>query len=121
MNVFSIVVATALLASCGGDDAQTHDAGLDAIKRLAVTVDGPTALQQNTRSVKVVIVANGTTRMDTFPVGGLPSTVDVPSPIQLSNWAITVDGLDIGGMVIGRGMTTVPAGTADTMVTLAPL
>jgi hypothetical protein len=105
---------------CGSDDAQTHDAGLDAIKRLAVTVDGPATLQQNTRSVKVIITANGTTRMDTFPVAGLPSTVDVPAPIQLSNWAIQVDGLDIGGTVIGRGTTTVPAGTSEAMVILAP-
>lgn len=120
MNVISIGLTAVLLVSCGGDDAQTHDAGLDAIKRLAITVDGPPTLQQNTRSVKVIITANGTTRMDTFPVGGLPSTVDVPSPIQLSTWAITVDGLNISGMVIGRGMTTVPAGTADAMVTLAP-
>jgi hypothetical protein len=58
--------------------------------------------------------------MDTFPVAGLPSTVDVPAPIQLSNWAIQVDGLDIGGTVIGRGTTTVPAGTSEAMVTLAP-
>lgn len=121
MNVIATVVSAALMLGCGGDSTDAHDAGLDAIKRLALTVDGPASLQTTTRTVKVVITANGTTRMDLFPVAGLPSTVDVPAPIQLSTWAIQVDGLDISGTVIGRGTASVPAGTSETMVTLAAI
>ena len=119
--MFSSVMTALLLVGCGDDGGSIHDAGLDAIKRLALTVDGPGSLQTTTRTVKVIITANGTTRMDLFPVAGLPSTVDVPAPIQLSMWAIQVDGLDISGTLIGRGTTSVPAGTSDTMVTLAPI
>ena len=121
MHVISTLFAAGLLVSCGSDDSQTHDAGLDAIRRLAITVDGPTTVQQNTRTVKVIITANGTTRMDLIPVGGLPATVDVPSPIQLTTWAIQVDGLDVSAQIIGRGTTMVPAGTADTTVTLTAI
>lgn len=121
MNAIATVVCAALMLGCGGDGTDAHDAGLDAIKRLALTVDGPASLQSTTRTVKVVITANGNTRMDLFPVAGLPSTVDVPAPIQLSAWSIVVDGLDISGTVIGHGTTSVPAGTADAMVTLAAI
>ena len=94
------------------------DAGLDAPKRLALTVDGPLPA---TRSLKVTITANGITRNDTFVVGGLPSTVDLPQPIQLTDWSIGVDGFDGSGTLIGRGTSVVPAGTSATTVTLAAI
>ena len=52
-------------------------------------------------------------------MGGLPATVDVPAPIQLTDWAIVVDAFDMNSQLIGRGMTTVPSGTSMTTVTLA--
>jgi hypothetical protein len=113
------LLLTTCLASCGGDDGNAGDAGLDAIARLAITVTGTSVV--GTTSVKVTIVANGSTRTDTFPVGGLPATVDLPQPIQLSTWAITVDGINSGGTVVGRGTNSVPAGTSETTVNLSPI
>lgn len=116
------MLAATLTLGCGGDDGATADAGLDAIRRLALTVDSASAtVRTNTRSVKVTIEANGTTRMDTFPVAGLPATVDLPQPIQLSDWNISVDGLDMNGTIIGRGTNTVPSRTAETTVTLGAI
>lgn len=112
-------VAVALMFGCS-DDGGAVDAGRDAPARLALTVDGPVATA-STRTVKVTIVSNGSTRSDTFPVGGLPATVDVPAPIQLTDWAITVDGIDNGGTIVGRGTKTVPSGTSETTVTLAAI
>ena len=97
-----------------------RDAGLDAIRQLAVTVEG-TGTVAATRSVTVTITVTNNTRMETFPVGGLPATVEMESPIQLSDWMIRVDGFDMVGTLIGRGMVTVPSGTAATSVTLAPI
>lgn len=114
-----LLLATSLLLSCGGDDSPTGDAGLDAQRRLAVTVQG--SLAMTTYSVKVTIEANGTTRIDTFPVGGLPATVDLPAPIQLGDWNLDVDALSMSGVIIGRGSATVPAGTADATVTVSPV
>jgi len=111
-----------LVLGCGdeGGGGGAIDAGLDAPRRLALTVDGPPAVAA-TRSLKVTIVANGITRSDTFVVGGLPTTVDVPQPIQLSDWSITVDGFDASGTLLGRGASVVPAGTSATMIALAPI
>lgn len=114
------MLAYVLCAGCSGDDGGAHDAGLDAIRRLAITVDGPSALA-GTRSVTVTITVTNNTRMESFPVGGLPSTVDMESPIQLSDWMLRVDGFDMTGTLIGRGMATVPSGTSQTTVTLAPI
>lgn len=108
-----------LLCSCGGGGGAA-DAGLDAQARIAITVDGPAEVAA-TRSVKVTIVSNGSTRTDTFAIAGLPATVDVPQPIQLNDWDITVQGYDMANALIAAGMTTVPAHTSQTMVTLAPL
>jgi hypothetical protein len=114
----SLAIVT-MLCCCGGDGSSAHDAGLDAPRRLAITVDGPAEVAA-TRTVKVSITSNGSTRNDTFPVGGLPATVDVPQPIQLSDWVITVTGYDMSSTLLGLGMTTVPALTSETTVTLQP-
>jgi hypothetical protein len=115
------VLACALAcAGCGDDGAGVGDAGLDAIRRLAITVEGPSSLA-GTRSVTVTITVTNNTRMMSFPVAGLPSTVDLEAPIQLSDWTLRVDGFDMVGTLIGRGMVTVPSGTAQTTVTLAPI
>lgn len=119
-RMFRVLAIVTMLWGCGDDGAGGHDAGLDAQRRLAITVDGPAAVA-GTRSVKVTITSNGSTRTDSFAVAGLPSTVDVPQPIQLSDWDITVDGFDMTSTLIGRGMSTVPSLTAATTVTLTPL
>jgi len=109
-----------LLAACGDDGGMgAGDAGLDAQAQIALTVDGPVTVA-TTRSLKVTITANGHTRSNSFPVAGLPATVEMPQPIQLSTWAIVVDGYDMNGGQVGRGTASVPAGTSDTMVTLQP-
>ena len=113
-----VVLLLALAAACDDGGGPAADAGMDAQRRLAITVEGPTSLG-GTRSVKVTITASGQTRTDTVPVGGLPATVDVPAPIQLTDWAIVVDAFDMNSQLIGRGMTTVPSGTSMTTVTLA--
>jgi hypothetical protein len=107
------------LAACGEDGGSVGDAGLDAQRRLGLTVNG--SLSMTTYMVKVTIEANGTTRIDTVPVAGLPATVDLPAPIQLGDWNIDVDALSMTGSVIGRGMTTVTSGTADATVTVSPV
>lgn len=91
------------------------------MRRLALTVDGPASLQPVTRSLKITITANGTTRSDTFPIAGLPATVDVPAPIQLTTWSVAVDGFDSSGQRIGYVKSDLAAGTAEAMMTLAPL
>jgi hypothetical protein len=110
------LVPLAIGCSDGGP-GPAADASLDAQRRLALTVAGPTTI----RSLKVTITANGTTRNDTFVVGGLPATVDLPQPIQLGDWSIKVDGFDMNGVLVGRGMATVPSGTSETTVTLASI
>lgn len=106
-------------AACGGDDGVVHDAGLDAIRDLAITVEGSLAMP--TYTVAVTIEANGTTRNYTFPVAGLPATVEFEAPIQLSDWNITVDAKSMSAVIIGRGMKTVPSGTAATSITVTPV
>ena len=115
-----VVLACALTAACGDDGVSVGDAGLDAIRRLAITVEGPTSLA-GTRSVTVTITVTNNTKMMSFPVGGIPSTVDMEAPIQLSDWTLRVDAFDMVGTLIGRGMSTVPSGTAQTSITLAPI
>ena len=115
-----VVLACALAAACGDDGASAGDAGLDAIRRLAITVEGPGSLA-GTRSVTVTITVTNNTKMMSFPVAGLPSTVDMEAPIQLSDWTLRVDAFDMVGTLIGRGMSTVPSGTAQTSITLAPI
>jgi hypothetical protein len=115
------LVTLLLACACSGEGGDSADAGMDAIRRLALTVDGAASLQPITRSVKVTITANGSTRNDTFPVGGLPATVDLPAPIQLSTWSVVVDGYDVNGQVIGHGMTTLPSGTSEASLTLQPI
>ncbi len=115
-----LLLIALLAVGCGHDDVGSPaDAGLDAPRRLALTVDGPTELQP-TRTLKVTITSNGYTRSDSFPVGGLPATVDLAKPIQLNTWAIAVDGFDMNGQQIGHGTNDVPAGTTEATVTLAP-
>jgi hypothetical protein len=115
------LVTLLLVCACSGDGGGAADAGMDAIRRLALTVDGPASLQPITRSVKVTITANGSTRTDTVPVAGLPATVDLPQPIQLSTWSVVVDGYDANSQVVGRGTTSLAAGTAEASITIAPL
>jgi hypothetical protein len=115
------LVTLLLTCACGGEGGGSADAGMDAIRRLALTVDGTPALQPITRSVKVTITANGSTRNDTFPIAGLPATVDVPQPIQLSTWSVVVDGYDGNGQLVGRGMTTLASGTAEASMSIAPI
>jgi hypothetical protein len=115
------LVILPLVCACGGDGGGSADAGMDAIRRLALTVDGPPTLQSVTRSVKVTITANGSTRSDSFPVGGLPATVDLPAPIQLSTWAVVVDGYDTNGQLVGHGTTSLAAGTAEASISIAPI
>jgi hypothetical protein len=115
------LVILLLACACGSEGGEAADAGMDAIRRLALTVDGTGSLQPITRSVKVTITANGSTRNDTFPVGGLPATVDLPAPIQLSTWAVVVDGYDVNGQLVGRGTASLPAGTAEASISLAPI
>lgn len=91
------------------------------MKRLALTVDGPTALQPITRSLKVTITANGSTSKETFAVGGLPTTLDLAQPIQLSAWAVEVDGYDTNGQLIGHGASSLASGTAEAAIALAPI
>ena len=119
-RMFRALVIAFLLCSCGGGGGGAADAGLDAQARIAITVEGPAELAA-TRSVKVTILSNGSMRMDTIPIAGLPATVDVPQPIQLNDWDITVQGYDMTNTQTGLGMTTVPAKTSETTVTLAPL
>ena len=115
-----LLLVVLLASGCGHEDVGTAiDAGLDAQPRLALTLDGPQQLQP-TRTVKVTITSNGYTRSDSFPIGGLPATVDLAQPIQLNTWSIGVDGFDMNGQRIGHGSTDVPAGTSEAMVTLAP-
>lgn len=116
-----LVTLLLLTCACGGDGGGSADAGMDAIRRLALTVDGTSALQPITRSVKVTISANGTTRSDSFPIAGLPATVDLPQPIQLSTWSVVVDGYDSNGQLVGRGMTSLAAGTAEASMSIAPI
>lgn len=116
-----LVTLLLLVCACGGDDGASADAGMDAIRRLALTVDGTPALQPITRSVKVTITANGSTRSDTFPIAGLPATVDLPQPIQLSTWSVVVDGFDTNGQLVGRGMSTLAAGTSEASIAIAPI
>ncbi len=115
-----VVLAYALSAACGDDGGSAGDAGLDAIRRLAITVEGPTSLA-GTRSVTVTITVTNNTKMMSFPVAGIPSTVDLEAPIQLSDWTLRVDAFDMVGTLIGRGMSTVPSGTSQTTITLAPI
>lgn len=115
------LVTLLLACACGGEGGASADAGMDAIRRLALTVDGTPALQPITRSVKVTITANGSTRNDTFPIAGLPATVDLLQPIQLSTWSVTVDGYDVNGQLVGRGMTSLAAGTAEASMSIAPI
>lgn len=118
MTRWLVVALLALAPACDDSGGGAVDAGLDAQRRLAITVEGPAELG-GTRSVKVTITASGQTRTDTVPVGGLPATVDLPAPIQLTDWAIVVDAFDMNSQRIGRGTTTVPSGTSTTTVTLA--
>jgi hypothetical protein len=115
------LVMLMLACACGGEGGASADAGMDAIRRLAITVDGAASLQPITRSLKVTITANGSTRSDTFPIAGLPATVDLPAPIQLSTWATVVDGFDVNGQLIARGMMNIAAGTTEASMTIAPL
>lgn len=108
------------LAACDDGGSAAIDAGLDAQRRLTLTVEG-TGSVEATRSITVEIMSNGTTRMDSFTVGGLPATVDLPAPIQLADWEIEVDGFDMVGQLIGRGNITLPSGTSAARVTLGPL
>lgn len=119
-RMFRALAIASLLTSCGGGGGGAADAGLDAQARIAITVDGPSDVAA-TRSVKVTILSNGSMRTDSFAIGGLPATVDVPQPIQLNDWDITVQGYDMANTLIAVGMTTVPARTSETTVTLAPL
>jgi hypothetical protein len=121
MSRWLVILLLACTSACSGDGGGTADAGMDAIRRLALTVDGAASLQPITRSVKVTITANGSTRTDTFPVGGLPATVDLPAPIQLSTWSVVVDGYDVNGQLIGHGTTSLAAGTAEASISLAPI
>lgn len=114
-----LVVIALLACACDDGGGGAADAGVDAQRTLTLTVDGPVSVQA-TRAITVTVTASGTTRKDSFPIGGLPATVDLPAPIQLSAWALQVDGFDSGGQLIGRGSTSVPSGTTDAMVTLAP-
>jgi hypothetical protein len=114
------MLLVSLAVGCGDDGGGAGDAGLDAIRQLAVTVEG-TGTTASTRSVTVTITVTNNTRMEMFPVGGLPATVEMDAPIQLSDWTIRVDGFDTVGTMVGRGMVTVPSGTAATTVTLAPI
>jgi hypothetical protein len=115
------LVIAVLAAACNGDGGQVADAGLDAMRRLSLTVDGAASIQPTTRSVKVSVTASGIGRTDTFPVGGLPAMVDVPAPIQLTTWLVVVDGYDINGQRIGHGEVELPAGTAEGAVALGAL
>lgn len=114
-----LLLIALLTCACDHEGTVAIDAGLDAPRRLAVTVDGPPAVQP-TRTLKVTITSNGYTRKDTFPVGGLPATVDLAQPIQLSTWSIQVDGFDTNSQLIGAGSTDVPSGTTEATVTIAP-
>jgi hypothetical protein len=112
---------TLLAGACSSDGSQAADAGMDAMRRLELTVDGVAAIQPTTRSLKISITASGIARTDTIPVAGLPATVDLPAPIQLTTWEVVVDGYDINGQRIGHGETDLPAGTAEASVSLAAL
>ena len=115
------LVIALLAGACGNEGGQAADAGLDAMPRLELTVDGAAAIQPTTRSLKVAITASGIGRTDTIPVAGLPATVDVPAPIQLTNWSVVVDGYDINGQRIGHGEVELAAGTAEASVSLTAL
>jgi hypothetical protein len=115
---FAIAV---LACGCGDDGDQRADAAIDAMRRLAITVDGPASIQPTTRSIKVTITASGFTTMETFPIAGLPATVDVAQPVALSAWAVELDGFNTSGGLVGHAETSLPSGTAETMMTLTPI
>lgn len=116
----AVAAVAALVAACGGDDRTGADAGMDAMRRLALTVDGTPALQPITRSVKVSITAGGFTSKETFAVSGLPSTVDLAQPVSLATWDVDVEGYDAGGQLVGRGSAALPSRTTEATVSLAP-
>lgn len=111
----------ALLATgCSHEEmSDPIDAGPDGPGTLALTVEGPPAVQP-TRTLKVTITSAGYTHSNSFAVTGIPATVEIAQPIQLTTWSILVDGFDMNGRRIGHGAKDVPAGTTETTVTLAP-
>jgi hypothetical protein len=102
------VVGLALLAGCS-----------NPTDYVVVKVDARAAVQ-SARSISVALANAGTTRMDSFALGGhaFPVTFSISSPGRTGELGITVDALDDAGLVVGHGTatTTVDADTANVML-----
>lgn len=103
-----LVAGAAALAGCSPDTDY-----------LIVTVDNRPAVHDAT-ALQITLANAGTMRTDTLPLDGaaFPVTFSISAPDRMGALDISIDALDAGGLVVGRGATASSLEAYDARVLL---